>query len=87
MLTRDTAFRHLGTALALPPSKTQSRGGSSNLSCSSRQPSPKACCLHGLQAAESNLFFVGRGGWGRGVLLLGFLAPIFLSLGDSTWTP
>jgi hypothetical protein len=79
MLARDTAFRHLGPLWPCPLHHTQGWGGPFYLSCSSRQPSPKACCLHGLQAAESNLFFVGRGGWGRGVLLLGLLAPIFLS--------
>jgi hypothetical protein len=53
---------------------------------------PQERATHYLQAARVRLFRVGRGGWGRGILLLGLLAPIFLAgcstprivAGDST---
>jgi hypothetical protein len=81
MLARDTAFRHLGPLWLCPLHHTQSRGGPLYLSCSDgHMASPKRSPAHCLPACGVQPVMSGtRGAWGRGVLLLGFLAPIFLT--------
>jgi hypothetical protein len=80
MLARDTAFRHLGPLWPCPLHHTQGWGGPSNLSCSDGQmASPQGVPAHSTGRGVQPVTCGTRGAWGRGVLLLGLLAPIFLS--------
>jgi hypothetical protein len=79
MLTRDTAFRHRGPLWLCPLHHTQSRSGSSNLSCSSRQAIPQSGLLTWSTGRKSPPVARGDAGTWEGSLAHWLLSLFFLT--------
>jgi hypothetical protein len=80
MLARDTAFRLPRKGRLDCPPQLLIGAAQPIQSCSDGQRSPKSVPAHCLPACGVQPVTCGtRGAWGRGVLLLGLLAPIFLA--------